>query len=379
MATKLEFNNVSFLSHFSQLDDPRINRKKLYPLIEILLTTFCAVICGAESWRDLERFGNLKLAFLRKFLPYKNGIPSHDTFGRVYSLLDPKVFGECFISWAHSLNDTVPELISIDGKTLRRSFDKASNKSAIHVVSAFASEARMVLGQVKVDDKTNEITAIPALLHLLAVKGAIITIDAMGCQKEITAKIQEKKADYVLALKKNHKVLHEQVETFFKLEGENNFKDIQYDFHEETDKGHGRIEIRKCWATEDISWIEGTEEWKGIKSIAMIRSTRIIDDNETTEIRFFISSLPAKASLIARSVRAHWSIENALHWTLDVTMNEDGSRIRSRNAPENMAIIRKVALNKLQLARTKDTSIKGLRKAAGWDNATLEHILAQKL
>ncbi len=191
MAAKYEFNNISFLTHFSQIDDPRINRKKLYPLNEILLTTLCGVTCGAESWRDLEMFGNQKLDFLRGFLPYKNGIPSHDTFGRVYSLLDPITFGECLISWVQSLSDDIPALISIDGKTIRRSYDKADNKAAIHIVSAFASEARMVLGQVKVDDKSNEITAIPALLDLLAVKGAIITIDSMGCQKEIVTKIQE--------------------------------------------------------------------------------------------------------------------------------------------------------------------------------------------
>ncbi len=183
----------------------------------------------------------------------------------------------------------------------------------------------------------------------------------------------------MLALKKNHKLLHEQVEIFFKLKGENNFKDVQCGFHEEIDKGHGRIEIRKCWTTEDINWIEGIKDWEGIKSIAMIKSTRIIGQTETTEMRFFISSLPANASLIARSVRSHWSIENTLHWILDVTMNEDGSRIRSKNAPENMAIIRKVALNKLQLARAKDVSIKGLRKAAGWNDAILEHVLVQRL
>lgn len=212
----------------------------------MLLTTLCGVICGAESWRDLERFGNLKLAFLRTFLPYKNRTSSHDTFGRVYSLLDPKMFGDCLISLTQSLSNDIPALISIDGKTVRRSYDKADNKVAIHIVSAFASEARMVLGQVKIDDTSNEITAIPALLDLLAIKGAIITIDAMGCQKDIASKIDEKEADYILALKKNHKVLHEQVETFFKLEAENNFQDVKHDFHEEFDKGHGRIEIRKC-------------------------------------------------------------------------------------------------------------------------------------
>ena len=209
MTTKLEFNSIALLTHFSRLGDPRISRKKLYPLNEILFITFCGAICGAESWRYLELFGHQKLNFLRKFLLFENGIPSHDTFGRVFSLLDPKTLGDCFISWTQSLQKEIPKLISIDGKAVRRSFDKENKKAAIHMVGAFASEARMALGQVKVDDKSNEITAIPALLDLLAIKGAIIPIDAMGCQKSIATKIVEKKAEYVRALKKNHKQFHE--------------------------------------------------------------------------------------------------------------------------------------------------------------------------
>lgn len=379
MAQDLEFNGVSFLNHFSQLEDPRIERKKLYPLNEIFLVTLTATICGAESWRDLEIFGFEKLDFLRQFLPFVNGIPSHDTFARVFSLIDPKMFGECFIQWVKSLQEVVPELISIDGKTLRRSFDKAHSKSAIHLVSAFASESRLVLAQVKVDEKSNEITAIPSLLNLLAIKGAIITIDAMGCQKDIAQVITEKKGDYVLALKGNQGALHDQVKDHFELEQKNEFKGVKHDYHSEYDKGHGRIEHRECWTTNQIDWIEGTKDWAGLSSIAMVKSKRIIGDKETTETRYYISSLTSNAQLIARSVRAHWSIENTLHWTLDVTLNEDASRIRARNAPENMAIIRRIGLNLLQKAKPKDMSIKGLRKGAGWSKRILEDVLRQKI
>ncbi len=379
MAQDLEFNGVSFLNHFSQLEDPRIDRKKLYPLNEIFLVTLATTICGGESWRDLEMYGNEKLDFLRQFLPFTNGIPSHDTFARVFSLLDPKSFGDCFINWVKSIQGGIPELISIDGKTLRRSFDKANSKSAIHMVSAFASEARLALAQIRVDEKTNEITAIPTLLNLLAIKGAIITIDAMGCQKEIAKLITEKEAKYVLALKGNQGNLHEQIKDLFVLEKKNGFKDLKHDYHSEYDKGHGRIEHRECWVTSQISWIENIQDWRGINSVAMVRSTRINGDKETVEIRYYISSLPANAQLIARSVRAHWAIENSLHWTLDVTLNEDASRIRARNAPENIAIIRRIGLNLLQQAKNKNVSIKGLRKAAGWSNDILTKVLRQKI
>jgi predicted transposase YbfD/YdcC len=379
MAQELEFNGVSFLNHFSQLEDPRIDRKKLYPLNEIFLVTLAATICGGESWRDLELYGNEKLDFLRQFLPFINGIPSHDTFARVFSILDPKLFGECFVNWVKSMQTGIPEFISIDGKTLRRSFDKANSKSAIHMVSAFASEARLALAQIRVDEKSNEITAIPTLLNLLAIKGAIITIDAMGCQKEIARLITEKDAKYVLALKSNQGNLHEQVQDLFQLEKKDEFRDLKHDYHNEYDKGHGRIEHRECWVTDQISWIENIQNWQGINSIAMIKSTRTIGDKKTTEIRYYISSLPANARLIARSVRAHWAIENSLHWTLDVTLNEDASRIRARNAPENIAIIRRIGLNLLQQAKNKDVSIKGLRKAAGWSNDILTKVLSQKI
>jgi len=378
MAQVLEFNRASFLHHFSRLEDPRIDRKKLYPLNEIFLVTLTATICGAESWRDLELYGNEKLDFLRQFLPFSNGIPSHDTFARVFSLINPQSFSECFISWTQSIQEVVPELISIDGKLLRHSYDTATSQAPIHMVSAFAFEARLVLGQVKVKEKSNEITAIPELLNLLAIKGAIITIDAMGCQKEIAQLISTKKALYVLALKGNQGSFYDQVHDHFALEEQSGFKGIAHDYYSEYDKGHGRIEHRECCMTDKIDWIEKIDEWQGINSIAMIRATRIIGDKKTVETRYYVSSLPANAQLLARSVRAHWSIENSLHWILDVTLNEDASRIRVRNAPENIAVIRRIGLNLLQKAKPNDVSIKGLRKGAGWSNDILANILRQK-
>jgi predicted transposase YbfD/YdcC len=377
MAQDLDFNGASFLNYFSQLEDPRINRKKLYPLNEIFLVTLAATICGAESWRDLEMYGNQKINFLKQFLPFNNGIPSHDTFARVFSLIDPKSFGLCFTNWVKSIQKEMPEFINIDGKTLRRSFDRANSKSAMHMVSAFASEARLVLAQVKVDEKSNEITAIPDLLNLLAIKGSIITMDAMGTQKSIAKLIIDKDGNYVLALKGNHGNLLDQVKDHFEIEKKNEFNALKHDKHIEYDKGHGRVERRECIVTDAINWIEGIKDWSGIKSIAMAQSTRSIGDKETIEIRYYISSLPANAHLIARAIRAHWSIENSLHWTLDVTLNEDSSRIRVRNAPENIAIIRRIGLNLLQNAKNKDISIKGLRKSAGWSNEVLENILSQ--
>ncbi len=368
----------SFLEHFSNLKDPRINRKKLYPLDEILLVALCAVICGAEGWTDFAVFGKEKLDFLRAYLPFKNGIPSRLTFSRVFWVLNPENFKECFIEWVKSFQEAVQNVISIDGKTLRHSFDTAKDKPAIHMISAFASEARLVLGQRKVDDKSNEITAIPELLRLLDIKGSIITIDAMGCQKKIAKSIIEKEADYVLSLKKNHSNLFDDVKTFFEFEKKEKFRNIEFDYCEELNKEHGRIETRKCWVSSQIDWIGQKEEWEGFNSIAMIESTRTIKDKTTTETRFFIASLPQNAKLVSSAVRSHWGIENSLHWILDMTFREDESRIREGNSAENMAIIRHTALNMLQNVKKKESkniSIKGLRKKAGWGNNTLSKIL----
>lgn len=376
MDEKEKFEGLSFLGHLSAIEDPRIERHKLYPLEEIFLVAFCCVLCGGESFQDLEDFGNLQVDFLKGYLPFSNGIPSHDTYARVFSLLDPKEFGNCLLKWAEALRSCGQEgVIAIDGKTLRHSFNKAKGQSALHIVSAFASHTRLVLGQVKVQDKSNEITAIPELLKMLDIRHATVTIDAMGCQKEIANQIKEQKAEYVLALKGNQGDLKESVETFFKLESENNFKDVSVNSYQEVDKDHGRIETRKCIVTGDISCIENPQDWNGIRSIIMLQCLRDMRDKQTRETRYYISSLPPDPQKILHAIRAHWSIENTLHWTLDVTFREDDSRIRVKNAPENMAILRRFTLNILQKVKQKGDSIKRMRKKAGWNNKALAAFL----
>jgi predicted transposase YbfD/YdcC len=369
-----------FEEHFAGLKDPRIERKKLYPLIEIMFIVLCGSICGAESWRDFVLFGKEKKDFLMKYFPYTNGIPSKNTFARVFWSLDSGVFKSCFIEWVKSLQRVLEKIVAIDGKTLCNSGNEAENISAIHMVSAFATEARLVLAQQKVEEKSNEITAIPLLLDLLDLKGSTVTIDAMGCQKEIAKKIQEKEADYVLALKGNQGTLNEDVRLFLETEYAKEQSLFIEDFHEETDAGHGRIEVRKCVVSSQIEWLEQKPEWSGLRTIGMIEEIRESEKKRSVERRFFISSLPADAKRFAEAVRKHWLIENSLHWTLDVVFNEDSSRVRKKNAAENMAIIRHIVLNMLNHAKKhfdKDTGIKALRKKAGWGNSTLEVILKQ--
>lgn len=366
-------------AHFSNLQDPRIARKKLYPLIEILFVVLSGTICGAESWRDFVLFGKEKMDFLRQYFPFINGIPSKDTFARLFAALDPDVFKTCFIEWVKSLQEALKEIIAIDGKTLCNSIDEKASIPAIHMVSAFATTARLVLAQQKVDDKSNEITAIPLLLDLLSLKGNIITIDAMGCQKAIAKKIHEKGADYLLALKGNQGSLSEDVQLFLNTEAAKESSSAIEDAYEEFDKGHGRIEARRCVASSEISWLEQKPEWAGLKTIAMIEESRTIKNKTSVERRFFISSLSADAKQIAGAVRAHWLVENVLHWTLDVVFNEDNSRVRKKNAGQNMALIRHIVLNMLSHAKKcfKDVGIKALRKKAAWGNFTLDTILRQ--
>lgn len=368
----------AFETHFSGLKDPRIKRKKLYPLMEILFVVLCGTICGAESWRDFVLFGKEKTDFLKKYFPYANGIPSKDTLARLFAVLDPESFKKCFIAWVKSLQETLQDVIAIDGKTLCNSIDKANNVPAIHMVNAFATGARLILAQQKVDDKSNEITAIPLLLDLLSLKGNVVTIDAMGCQKAIAEKIIEKEGDYVLFLKGNHGNLSADVQLFLETEVAKK-SSTAIDRYEEVDKGHGRIETRKCIVSSKLDWLGQKPEWSGIKSIAMVEETREIGKKISTECRFFISSLPADAKKIAKAVRAHWLIENALHWTLDVVFDEDNLRVRKKNAGQNMAIIRHVVFNMLGNAKKcfKDVGTKALRKKAAWGDSTLELILRQ--
>lgn len=369
-----------FESHFGRLTDPRIDRSKLYPLSEILLTVFCGSICGAESWRDFVLFGKEKLEFLRQFYPYVAGVPCKNTFSRVFAALDPDEFRRCFISWASSLQNALGEVIAIDGKTLCNSGDAASGTAAIHMVSAFATEARLVLAQQKVAEKSNEITAIPALLKLLDIKGHTITIDAMGCQRAIAAQIVQQEGNYVLALKGNQGDLNDAVRLFLETESSKSVGGSINDVYADVDCGHGRIETRRCFVTDQIDWLEQKSAWAGLTSIVMLEETCEQNGKTSIENRFFISSLPANAKQIAHAIRAHWGIENTLHWTLDVVFNEDQSRVRTDHAPQNMAIVRHVAVNALNKAKKSQfsgVSLKALRKKAGWGNETLRTILKQ--
>ena len=366
---------ATFLDYFEELEDPRTGDNIRYPVHEILFVALCAIICGSDSWRDLVEFGKVKIDFLRQFFPYEHGIPSKNTFYRFFATLKPGSFKECFLAWVSVLKLVDNEIISIDGKTLRHSFDNANNKSAIHMVSAFASKTGIVLGQEKVSEKSNEITAIPKLLDMLDLRGAIVTIDAMGTQKEIAKQIIDNGGDYILALKGNHSRLHTDVTEFLAENKSEKYCKTATD----TDCGHGRIETRKCVVTEEINWL-GDLKFPGQKSIFCIESTRIIGDKQTLETRHYISSLSAQPVSLNTATRYHWAVENNLHWTLDMTFNEDASRVRLNNASENMAMIRHTVLNLIKLAKPKfktDISLKGLRKRAGWDNDTLATILRQ--
>lgn len=370
--------NISdgFQSHFEQLPDPRIERKKLYPLTEILFVTLCGSVCGAESWRDYVLFGEEKLDFFKKYFSFEHGIPSKNTFARVFSALDSEAFKSCFIEWVKSFQEQIKGVIAMDGKRLRASHDKRKGQSAIHMVSAFAHEARLVLGQQKVDDKSNEITAIPRLLDMLDLKGNIVTIDAMGCQKNIAKSIVSKGANYILALKGNQGSLNDDVRLFLDTEIENSTDSTRTDEHMEVDKGHGRIETRRSIVSDRLDWLSQKSDWVGLQTIAVIEETREIKGKKSCERRYFISSLPLDAVKIGAAIRNHWSVES-LHWSLDVVFNEDQSRVRKDNAPENMAIVRHTAMNMLNKAKGNyRVGLKALRKKAGWGNDTLHHILS---
>lgn len=367
---------MNFLDIFGQLDDPRIERKKLHPMPEILLLTLCAVICGAESWDDIEMFGKSKLDLLRQYLPYEYGIPSDDTVRRFFRAIDTSQFQRLFVEWIRVWlsPEAAGKVVAIDGKTLRGSHD--GGQSPIHLVSAFASEARIVLGQVRTSEKSNEITAIPELLTWLDVRGAIVTIDAMGCQKAIAEKIIDKGGDYLLALKGNQSSLHDDVRLHFEQTAPASLARMTR--AESVDKGHGRIEVRQCRVSTDIDWLRGRHtEWKNLNSIVAIDSERLTGDTTARETRYFISSSLASAPQMLAAVRLHWGIENQLHWVLDMSFGEDQSRIRKDNAPTNVAIIRHAALNMIRQTQKKRVSIKRMRKAAGWDDSVLTDILAQ--
>ena len=364
----------SFEDFISQINDHRLDRNKLYSVEEILFLTLSALICGAEGWRDIERFGKAKLAFLRDVFPYVHGIPSDDTLRRFFRVLDPERFGVCFVFWVKSLNFTGNTHIAIDGKVSRHTFDGKGNP--LHMVSAFASDCRMVLAQEKVSDKSNEITAIPKLLNLLDLQGAIVTIDAMGCQRDIAKAIGDKEADYVLSLKGNQGTLRQDVELVFK-DGEL-LKELGGTLFQTVDGSeHGRLEERAYRSLEIPDALKEQHNWPYLKALVEVKSKREIKGVISEETRYYITSLEADAEKIGKAIRSHWAIENSLHWILDISFRDDESRIRKGNAPQNIAIIKHMALNLLQKAKGKRDSIKQLRKAAGWSNDQLLNILSQ--
>jgi len=359
--------------HFASVNDPRQLGKTDHPLVNIIFITICAVLCGAEDWVAIAAFGKSQKEWLSQYLDLGNGVPAHDTFGRVFAVLDNEQFCQGFVNWMRTVAEIVEgEIVAIDGKQLRRSHDNYAGKAAIYMVSAWAAANGVVLGQRKVDEKSNEITAIPKLLEVLDLAGCIVTIDAMGCQTDIAKQIIDQEADYVLSLKGNQGQLHDDVVAMFAYFEKVNFADIDHDYHKTVEKGHGRLETRQCWVIEPQPWHEyfrTLANWTGLKSVAMVRAQRQIDDEVTTEARFFITSLPAQAKTVLQAVRRHWSIENELHWVLDVAFNEDQSRIRQGQAAENLAVIRQLVLNLLKRDNTAKMGIKNKRLRCGWDMA----------
>jgi len=366
--------------HFSKVSDPRKDRTRDHKLIDIIAIAICAVICGAEGWVDIELYGKSKQHWLSTFLELPNGIPSHDTFGRVFSLIDAQQFQLAFYEWVFAVNEILSgQVINIDGKCLRGSGDKHLGKRALYMVSAWAEANELVLGQRKVDEKSNEITAIPELLKMLAISGCIVTIDAMGTQTNIAKTIVEAQADYVLSVKENQGHLYEDISVLFGVDQAQNFKYASFEYEKTTNKGHGRIEVRECWSTsnpEYLNLIRNVQNWTGLKSIAMVVCTRIIDHKETKHVRFYISSLPSHAKRILEAVRKHWSIENDLHWVLDVALNEDHCRVRKDQAPENFAVLRHIALNLLKQEKTAKGGIHARQLQAGWKEDYLLKVLA---
>ena len=372
-----QLKSLTLFESLATITDPRIERTKEHKLVDILVIAVCATICGAERWEEIAEFGRAKQEWFAGFLALPNGIASHDTFRRVFLLLQPSALQMAFLAWVQAaVRLTGGQVVNLDGKHLRGSKKKPDGKDGLRMVSAWASEQRVVLGQVKTHEKSNEITAIPELLSLLDVSGCIVTIDAMGCQTAIVEQLVDQQADYVVSLKGNQGNLHKDIKDYFYWAEKSGFKEIAYDYCESVEKGHGRIEVRRCWVTEDIAWLAGKEKWAGLRSIVMVEAEReVIGQAATTERRYFISSLAAKAKDAVRCVRGHWSIENSLHWCLDIGFREDGCRTRTGHGPENLAIVRHIALNLLKQEKNCKLGIKGKRLKAGWDERYLLKVL----
>jgi predicted transposase YbfD/YdcC len=374
-----ESPRLSLHDHFASLPDPRIDRTKRHSLLDILTIALCAVICGADSWVDVELFGRAKEAWLRTFLTLPSGIPSHDTFGRVFARLDPQAFERCFLSWVQAvMRRTDGAIVAVDGKVLRRSHDRRAGKPALDLVSAWADTNRLVLGQRAVDGASNEITAIPALLALLALEGCIVTVDAIGCQTTIAQTVIDQGGDYVLALKGNQPTLRAAVDTYFTEARDRNFQGIPHAALQTVDGGHGRIEVRRYWTTTDpdlLAYLDPAGAWAGLASVGMVERERRVGPTASHEVHYYLSSLDGTIRPFAAAVRRHWGIENRLHWVLDIAFREDDRRVRAGHGAENFAVLRHIALNLLRQDHTTRAGIKAKRLKAGWDEGYLRSLL----
>jgi predicted transposase YbfD/YdcC len=367
----------SLADHFEDLPDPRLDRNKEHALLDILVLAVCAILAGCDSWVDVERFGRAKRDWFRKFLRLPNGIPSHDTFGRVFSLLDPEAFGACFTAWMTAACATLGlKHVAIDGKTMRGS--RGPQGTAAHVVSAFATANGITLGQRMVDEKSNEITAIPELLKVLDLAGALVTIDAMGCQTKIADQVRDGGADYLLAVKENQPTLYADIHQFVTDALANDYQGVEHSYWQAEKRSHGRDEFRACYVFDAKDVVTDRASWRDLKSVVVIVSSRAVNSRATDEVRYYISSRRASAKAFAASVRNHWGIENGLHWVLDVCFGDDASRVRTGHGPENFALLRRLALAVLKQQQDKH-SIRGRRLIAGWDNGYLEQLLLEFL
>jgi len=371
----------SLAGYFKDLPDPRVERTRRHKLVDILVIGLCSQLTGGQTFEDMETFGTIRAPWLKTFLELPGGIPSHDTFNRVFSAIDPTAFLDCFVRWVRGICPSLNgEIVAIDGKALRHALNEGA--PIPYIVSAWASENGLVLGQVKVNEKSNEITAIPELLDALELKASIVTIDAMGCQKDIAARIASKKADYVLALKGNHGTALKEIEEFFTdavlpcaTKPKENVKPGTMDFFQTVEKDHGRIETRRYWQSTHIEWFEDKTLWKNLHSFGMVESIRSIKGKNTIERRYYLASLPLDAKNLARAVRGHWGVENPLHWTLDVTFREDYSRARNKYAAQNLAMLRRITLNLIKHFPVKKRSIRSRRIVAALDGDYLCKLL----
>jgi len=369
---------ATITERFRDLEDPGIDRTKRHKLLDIVVIAICAVICDADGWEDMQRFGQAKRQWLKGFLELPNGIPSHDTFGRVFARLDPEQFEACFRSWIQAVMEvTQGQVLAVDGKELRRSHDHTVGKGAICMVSVWAEANRLVLGQRAVAEGSNEISAVPTLLSWLDIHGCIVTTDALHCQKENARRVVEQKGDYVLAVKENQPQLCADLVSLFAEAERVEYRHVEHDYWQTTDKGHGRLEVRRCWVIGEADYLEylGDLRWPGLRTIAKVVCERRLGQRCTVKTRCFICSLVCDARKILRAVRRYWSIENSLHWVLDVSFHEDESRVRKDHSAENLSVLRHIALSLLSQDKTAQGSIKAKRKMAGWDENYLRQIL----